>query len=139
MDTCANREQAMKIKIIIILLAFSSIVACKKESALSKVTFNITNSSTGIIKEASIKIKTGNQRINALTLINLSITQNETKVINLSDIDLKGDASYVALATLSDEKVIESQFGYITNGVDLTTRQYNIVIFDNEIKIKRLE
>jgi len=129
----------MRIKIIIILLAVSSIMGCKKESALSKVTFNITNSSTGVIKETSIKIKTGDQRVNALTLINLNINQNETKVINLSDIDLKGDASYVAMATLSDGKVIESQFGYITNGVDLTTRQYNIVIFDNEIKIKRLE
>jgi hypothetical protein len=74
--------------------------------------------------------------IDAITFSNLDINKRETKVINLSSFNLKGDASYIASVTMSDDRKIEKTFGYITNGLDYTTKPYNVEVSGSEIILK---
>lgn len=127
----------MKTKLLLSLLIFIFSLGCKKDGIASRIaTFNITNSSSLIIKETNIKLQNGIERIDAITLTNIEINKTETRVINLSTFNIKGDAGYIVIVTLSDDKKIEKRFGYITNGLDVNTRPYNIEISNDEIIIK---
>ena len=127
----------MKIKLLLSLLIFIFSLGCKKDRITSKIaTFNITNSSSFIIKEIDIKLQDGIKRIDAIALSNIDINKKETRVINLSSFNIKGDAGYIAIVTLSDDKKIEKRFGYIINGLDVNTRPYNVEISNDEIIIK---
>ena len=128
----------MKVKLILLFLIYNFSIGCNKNTSYTKnVTFNITNSSSNMIREVDIKIVRGVERINAISLTNLDINKKEIRVTNLSSFNIKGgDASYIALVTLSDDRRLEKEFGYITNGVEFRKEPYNIDISNSEIIMK---
>ncbi|HEX8377525.1 MAG TPA: hypothetical protein VF602_06875 [Pedobacter sp.] len=128
----------MKAKLILLCLFCTLVWGCKKDDSLTRTpTFNITNNSSGIVKQVDIKLAYGVGRIHVSTLTNLDISETETTKINLSSFDIeKGDAGYFILVTLADDKKIEKSFGYITNGVDVDTRPYNVEISNSEVILK---
>jgi hypothetical protein len=122
-----------------LLLSFvlCCLVGCSKDGNFTKSpTFNITNGSSGFISQLTIQLECNGKRLDAITIADLGINKKETKVIDLSGYNLKGDAGYLAMVTLSDGKKLEKSFGYITNGVDINTNPYNIEVSNSDILLK---
>ncbi len=120
-----------------LLLFLCCLLGCEKNASFTKnPTFNITNVSSGIIKQVDVKLECNGERLDAIAISDLDINKKETKVIKLAGYNLKGDAGYRAMVTLSDGKKLEKWFGYVTNGVDVTTNPYNIEISNSEILLK---
>jgi hypothetical protein len=118
-----------------VLLCF--LLGCTKAVNVTKSpTFNITNSSSGIISQVTIKLESNGAKLDAIAIADLGINKKETKVINLSGYNLKGDAGYLATITLSNGNKLEKSFGYITNGVDINANPYNIEVSNSDIIIK---
>ncbi len=126
----------MKTKLILLCVLCTLVFGCKKDNTENDVSFAITNNSSGIVKEVYVKIIDSEKSIDAFKLSNLDINTKEAKVINLSSFIIKGDASYKAVAVLTDGKTIEKSFGYLTNGSDLNNQGYTIEISNSEILIK---
>jgi hypothetical protein len=122
---------------LLLLLALCCLVGCTKDDNFTKSpTFNITNLSSGIISQVTIKLESNGATLDGITIVNLDINKKETKVIDLAGYNLKGDAGYHAMVTLSNGKKLEKSFGYVTNGVDSNTNPYNIEVSSTEILLK---
>lgn len=110
---------------------------CKREDIFTKnVNFEILNGSSGVIKEVNIQIVNYAESIDVYTFKNIEFNKKETKSINLSSFNIKGDASYKIVVILEDGRKLEKSFGYITNGVDINTNGYTIEISNSEISLK---
>ena len=128
----------MKAKLILLCLFCALVWGCKKDDSFTRTpTFNITNNSSGIVKQVDIKLAYGVKKIDVTTLTNLDIGKTETRKIKLSSFDIeKGDAGYFILVTLADDRQIERSFGYITNGLEIKKEPYNVEISNSEIILK---
>ena len=125
----------MRNKIIVLFVLFAFVYGCKREEIFSGiVNFEILNVSFGVIKEVNIQIVNHAESINVYTNKNIAFNKKETKSINLSSFNIKGDASYKIVAILEDGKKLERSFGYITNGVDING--YTVEISNSEISLK---
>ena len=127
----------MRNKILVLFVLFAFVYGCKREEIFSGiVNFEILNVSFGVIKEVNIQIVNHAESINVYTNKNVAFNKKETKSINLSSFNIKGDASYKIVAILEDGKKLEKSFGYITNGVDININGYTIEISNSEISLK---
>ena len=123
--------------IIALFVLFAFVYGCKREEIFSGiVNFEILNVSSGVIKEVNIQIVNHAEGINVYTFKNIELNKKETKSINLSSFNIKGDASYKIVAILEAGKKLERSFGYITNGVDISTNGYTIEISNSEVSLK---
>ena len=125
----------MKLRILFLLL-MPCLFACEEVIFGKDPTFNITNSSSGIIKQVDVKLQINGKPKDAISLSNLDINKTETKYLQLSAFDVKGDAGYIVLVILSDGTKLEKTFGYVDNGSDTAKKPYDIVISNSEITIK---